>query len=137
MLRLGDERDVRAVRVTRTAQRRVVGNVVRRLSVGLVQRCDVAGWSYPAASTGLDAAGHLDVGAMVQSIAQLAASGATSAELATHPGEHGDPALARYRWGYTWGGELDALCSATVRTAVDELGFELGTFGDLRRRASW
>lgn len=136
VLRLGDERGVNAVRVTRSDGRRLVGNVVRRLSAALVRRCDVAGWAYPAASTGLDEAGHLDVGAMVQSLTRLAAVGAPTAELATHPGEREDPALARYRWGYTWGDELEALCSATVRTAVDELGFEPATFDDLRRSAA-
>ena len=136
VLQLGDERGIRAVRVTRSAQRRVVGNVVRRLSTALTVRCDRAGWVYPDASTGLDDAGHLDVDAMVNALGELAASGRSTAELATHPGEHGDPDLARYPWDYLWGAEFDALCSAAVRAAVDDLGFELGTFDDLARRAA-
>lgn len=131
VLELGRERDIKAVRVTRSDQRRVVGGVVRRLSTSLVTSCDRAGFAYPDASTGLDDAGHLDIGAMVQALRALASSGCTTAELATHPGEHGDPDLARYRWGYRWGEELDALCSTAVKSAVDELGFRLGTFADL------
>ncbi len=136
VLQLGNERGIRAVRVTRSAQRRVVGNVVRRLSAALADRCDRAGWVYPDASTGLDDAGHLDVSAMVQALGALASAGQTTAELATHPGEHGDPDLARYRWNYLWGDEFDALCSEEVHAAVEELGFQLGTFADLAGRAA-
>jgi len=135
VLDAGEARGVRAVRVTRSAQGRVVGTVVTRLSSRLTAACDRRGWTYPAASTGLDEAGHLHESAMIGALRRLAGSGATSAELATHPGEDGDAALTRYRWGYEWGAEADALCSPAVRASVDDLGFELGTFGDLTRPA--
>ncbi len=134
VLELGCDRGIKAVRVTRSDQRRVVGGVVRRLSTSLVTSCDRAGFAYPEASTGLDDAGRLDIDAMVHSLGALASSGCATAELATHPGEHGDPDLARYRWGYRWGDELDALCSTAVKAAVRELGLHLGTFADLVRR---
>ena len=54
-----------------------------------------------------------------------------SAELATHPGGPDDPERDRYRWDYQWEDEYAALRSDTVRAAVDELGFGLGTFADL------
>jgi predicted glycoside hydrolase/deacetylase ChbG (UPF0249 family) len=132
---VGAARGVRAIRVTRSAQRRAVGTVVRRLSTSLVRQCDAAGWVYPAASTGLDAAGHLDTPAMLGELRALAATSEATAELATHPGERDDPDLVRYRWDYLWGDEYDALRSREVRVAVDELGFELGTFSDLARQA--
>jgi predicted glycoside hydrolase/deacetylase ChbG (UPF0249 family) len=135
VLDAGEARGVRAIRVTRSAQRMVVGTVVQRLSARLVNACDGRGWVYPAASTGLDEAGQLDESAMVDALRTLARSGAPTAELATHPGEHGDAALGRYDWGYLWGAEGDALCKPGVRAAVEDLGFELGTFGDLTRRA--
>lgn len=135
VLAVGAERGVRAIRVTRSARRRAVGTVVRRLSSTLVRQCDAAGWVYPAASTGLDAAGHLHTQAMIGELRALAATTAPTAELATHPGEHGDPDLARYRWNYLWGDEYDALCSKAVRAEVHNLGFELGTFRDLARQA--
>lgn len=128
---LGSERDVRAIRVTRSSSRRLTGAVVSRLSRRLARQCDDAGWVYPAASSGLDEAGHLDVAKMVAAVRELAGTGASTAELATHPGEHDDPDLARYRWGYLWGAECDALCSTSVRAAVEDAGFRLGTFADL------
>jgi predicted glycoside hydrolase/deacetylase ChbG (UPF0249 family) len=135
VLDAGEARGVWAIRVTRSAQRKVVGTFVQRLSTRLVDACDRRGWTYPAASTGLDEAGHLDESAMARALSALARSGAPSAELATHPGEHGDAALGRYDWDYLWGAEADALCAPAVRAVVDDLGFELGTFGDLTRRA--
>ena len=68
---------------------------------------------------------------MVTAINRLAATGARSAELATHPGGPDDPERHRYRWDYQWEDEYAALRSDTVRTAVTELGFGLGTFSDL------
>jgi predicted glycoside hydrolase/deacetylase ChbG (UPF0249 family) len=133
LLELGERRGVRATRVTRSAAKGPVGSAVRRLARGLVDRCEQTGWAYPHASTGLDGAGHLDTARMVGALEMLARQNAATAELATHPGEHGDADLARYRWGYLWGAECDALCSRTVRDAVNELGFELGTFGDIAK----
>lgn len=135
VMALGDERGVRVIRVTRSSARSVVGAVVSRLARRLEVRCDRAGWTYAAASTGLDEAGHLDPSAMVTALYRLRATGGPSAELATHPGEAGDPDLARYEWDYQWGDELEALCSPVVRRAVDELDFRLGTFGDLATEA--
>jgi predicted glycoside hydrolase/deacetylase ChbG (UPF0249 family) len=128
---LGEAHGVRAVRVPRARAVGVVGVVVaglaRRLSVSATGR----GWVHPAWSTGLDEAGHLDRTAMISSLFDLAASGAATAELATHPGAPVDPDRVRYQWGYDWPEELAALCSAEVARAVAELGFRLGTFADL------
>lgn len=128
---LGAEHGVRVVRVTRSASRSVVGTVVSRLAADLERRCDRDGWVYAAASTGLDEAGHLDETAMINALFRLRATGAASAELATHPGEGGDADLHRYEWDYQWGDEGAALRAPAVRAAIDELGFRLGTFGDL------
>ena len=132
-MELGELHDIRAIRVTRSSARSPVGTVVRRLAGGLQAACDEAGWVYPRASTGLDEAGHLDTPAMIDALFRLAATGAPSVELASHPGSHDDPDRARYEWDYQWGDEGDALRSATVRSAIDELGFVLGTFADLAR----
>lgn len=131
VMELGEERGVRAIRVTRSASSSVVGRVVGRLAAGLEAACDDRGWVYAGASTGLDEAGHLDRGAMVSALDRLASTGAATCELATHPGEADDNDRVRYRWGYDWSDEKAALCSPTVRAMVDELGFELGTFADL------
>ncbi len=131
VMELGELHGIRVIRVTRSAARSPVGTVVRRLAQRLERQLDLAGWAYAAASTGLDEAGHLDRTAMVNALFRLAASGGAAAELATHPGEAGDPDLVRYRWDYQWGDEHAALRADEVRAAIDELGFRLGTFGDL------
>ena len=131
VLDIGDRHGVRAVRVTRSTARGVVGTTVRRLARRFETELGARGWYSPEASTGLDEAGSLDLGAMVGALDRLAATGARSAELATHPGPHDDPTRSRYEWDYAWGAELDALRSPVVRTAVETLGFELGTFAEL------
>lgn len=143
VLAVAGARGIRAVRVTRSAATSVVGVTVRRLATRFEGRLDGAGWTYPAASTGLDEAGHLDVSGMIDAVFRLAArldagptgsaapAGTGFAELATHPGAHVDPDRHRYEWDYEWGGELEALCDPAVRRAVDELGFERCRFSDL------
>jgi predicted glycoside hydrolase/deacetylase ChbG (UPF0249 family) len=131
VLDLGEAQGVRTVRVTRSTERGPVGLTVRRLAARLESRLAARGWRWPEASTGLDEAGCLDLGAMVTAIDRLAATGARTAELATHPGGPDDHERHRYRWEYQWEDEYAALRSDTVRTAVTELGFSLGTFSDL------
>ena len=136
VMELGDRHGVRVVRVTRSTARSPVGVVVSRLARDLEQRCDRAGWTYAAASTGLDEAGHLDHRGMIDALRRLRATGAASAELASHPGEAGDPDLDRYEWDYQWGDELAALRSPEIRAEVEALGFRLGTFADLEPGAA-
>jgi predicted glycoside hydrolase/deacetylase ChbG (UPF0249 family) len=131
VLALGEQRGVRTVRVTRSGANGVVGRTVQRLATRLEGQLRARGWRWPEASTGLDEAGCLELGAMVGALGRLARSGARSAELATHPGGPHDADRDRYRWSYRWEDEYAALRSATVRAAVDELGFRLGTFADL------
>lgn len=132
VLDVGEAFGVRTIRVTRSAARSIVGTTVQRLAADLEARLDARGWAYAPVSTGLDEAGHLGRGAMVTALERLSreldALGGGVAELASHPGEAGDTDLVRYRWDYAWGDELAALCSGTVRSAVDELGFERTTF---------
>ena len=132
VMELGSLHGIRAIRITRSSDRTPVGVTVRRLAGRLDQACRHAGWACTEASTGLDEAGHLAEPAMVQALFRLAGTGARSAELATHPGAPDDPERHRYRWSYQWEEELAALRAPAVRQAVDELGFRLGSFGDLR-----
>ncbi len=132
---LAAERGIRCIRVTRSAERGPVGQVVRRLAVRLERRCTASGWAFPAASTGLDEAGALTTDGMAAAIGRLGATGAPTAELATHPGEAGDPDIHRYAWGYVWADELEALCAPATRAAVAAAGFRLGTFADVAARA--
>lgn len=131
VMELGDQVGVRTIRVTRSASSGPVGVVVRLLARRLERACSRAGWACPAASTGLDEAGHLDGPRMLRAISTLGSAPGGSAELATHPGMSDDPDLGRYRWGYLWSDELEALCSTAVKDAVEASGFTLATFADL------
>jgi predicted glycoside hydrolase/deacetylase ChbG (UPF0249 family) len=131
VLELGEARGVKVVRVTRSSEKGPIGVTVRRLATRLESELDRRGWRYAEASTGLDEAGHLHLADMVTAIGRLSATGARTAELATHPGRPNDPARSRYRWSYQWDEEYAALRSVTVRAAIDELGFRLGRFSDL------
>jgi hypothetical protein len=128
---LGEVHDIRTIRITRSSAHTPVGLTVRRLAHRLERRCRTRGWTFARASTGLDEAGHLDLPAMIRALHRLASARASSAELATHPGEPDDPARDRYRWNYSWDAEFAALTSGTVRHAVKEYGFTLGSFADL------
>ena len=133
LLDLGDANDVHAIRVMRSNARGPVGITVRRLAKRLEAQLSERHWAWTGAATGLDEAGSIGLGEMVEAVGRLASSGAASAELATHPGLPDDPARERYKWNYKWDAEFNALCSETVRIAINELGFRLGTFADLPR----
>jgi len=133
LLDLGDANDVHAIRVMRSNGRGPIGITVRQLARRLEAQLRERHWAWTDAATGLDEAGSIGLGEMVEAVGRLASSGASSAELATHPGLPDDPDRARYRWNYKWDAEFNALCSETVRIAIDELGFRLGTFADLPR----
>lgn len=133
LLDLGDANDVHAIRVMRSNGRGPIGITVRQLARRLEAQLRERHWAWTDAATGLDEAGSIGLGEMVEAVGRLASSGASSAELATHPGLPDDPERERYRWNYKWDAEFNALCSETVRIAIDELGFRLGTFADLPR----
>ena len=120
-----------AVRIIRSASRSPVGVTVARLGRRFERRATALGFRWPASATGLDEAGALAGDRMVGAIDRLGRGGAASVELATHPGEAGDPDLDRYRWGYRWSDELEALRSPAARQAVERHGFRLGTYADL------
>lgn len=133
LLDLGDANGVHAIRVMRSDARGPIGITVRRLARRLERQLVARHWAWTGAATGLDEAGSIGLGEMVEAVGRLAASGTSSAELATHPGLPDDPDRDRYRWDYNWDAEYNALCSETIRIAIDELGFRLGTFADLPR----
>jgi len=131
VVELGESCGVRRVRMTQSRRWGPVGLTVRALGRRSRNRLSARGWVWPAEYVGLDEAGSFDVGGMVRAVGRLAASGAATAELASHPGLPDDPARDRYRWGYRWAAEYEALCSGSVRHAIDEFGFRLGTYADL------
>jgi predicted glycoside hydrolase/deacetylase ChbG (UPF0249 family) len=131
VLDVAAEAGIPAVRIIRSSGRGPVGVTVRRLSARLERSARARGVRYPSTATGLDEAGTLDLPRLVGAIDRLGRAAGASAELATHPGEAGDADLDRYRWGYVWDRELDALTDPGARRRVESAGFRLGTYADL------
>jgi predicted glycoside hydrolase/deacetylase ChbG (UPF0249 family) len=131
VVELAQRERIRAIRVPRSWQWSPRSIGVRATAVRLTRRAHRAGLRFPAASVGLDQAGQLDAEQLGRTLRRLDLHVPSSAEIATHPGLAADPERNRYRWGYRWADELDALCSPAVRAQIDDAGFVLGTFGDL------
>ena len=131
VLDLAVEFGIEAVRVPRSRPTNVTGAGVTLLARRLARRAEAAGLRYPADSVGIDGAGQLDAGRLPVVLARLAARGRTGVELTVHPGENDDPDRVRYRWGYRWPSELDALVGPEALGAVARTGFTLGTYADL------
>jgi predicted glycoside hydrolase/deacetylase ChbG (UPF0249 family)/glycosyltransferase involved in cell wall biosynthesis len=123
-----------AVRVPRGTSAQARALVMNRLAAGLEARASAGAVCFPAATAGFEESGQLDDVALHETLAALASSGAVTAELLTHPGEAVDPARARYRWGYRWGEELEALTGDRARSEVERHGFVLGTYAALAER---
>ena len=130
--RLAQGFEVPGVRVTRSVGGSLKGRAVNLLGTRLDRRARALGLVVPDVFAGFDEAGGVAVDTLVAVIDQLGSSGATTAEIGVHPGEHGDADLGRYEWGYRWGDELDALTAPRAREAVQRAGFTLGSFATLR-----
>ncbi|TML18596.1 MAG: ChbG/HpnK family deacetylase [Actinobacteria bacterium] len=123
--------DVPAIRVTRSTTRGPVGLLIRRLAATLERELQADGIVFPRGAAGLDEAGRFDESAMLRALDRFASSDASSVELSGHPGEAEDDERSRYRWGYHWGAELDAVLSPRVRQAIERHGYRLGSYRDL------
>jgi len=128
---LARRRGIPAVRVTRSVGRSPVGAAVRRLATRFEREARAGGLRYPGAAAGFDEGGTLALPALLGCLRALGAGGTSSAELGLHPGEPDDAELARYRWGYRWGDELEALCAPEARAEVERGGFTLGSYATL------
>lgn len=125
---------VDVLRVTSSDRWGPTGIGVRVLGARLRRAARAAGVVVPDHAAGLDSAGHLSGTTLFAEIADLGKR-AGHADLAVHPGLPDDPDRSRYRWGYEWGAELEALCSPAASAAVRAAGFRLGDFADLARAA--
>jgi predicted glycoside hydrolase/deacetylase ChbG (UPF0249 family) len=128
---LAREAGIRCVRLPGSRRSGPLGAGVRLLAGRLRRRLGRAGLATTAGYAGLDEAGSLDGERFAGALRQLAAAGAPTAEINTHPGEAGDPALARFEWGYRWADELAMLTAPSTRALVEHLGWRLGTFADV------
>lgn len=53
------------------------------------------------------------------------------AEIMVHPGEKDESLAAKYSWGYHWAGEMQALCAADVKQALQAQQIRLISFQEL------
>jgi predicted glycoside hydrolase/deacetylase ChbG (UPF0249 family) len=131
LIGLAERWHVPAARATRSFARTPFGLAVDRLGRRFARQAHAATLRTPAGFAGFGEGGELIAPRLVDTIRRLAGSGLPTAEVSVHPGEHGDPDLARYQWGYRWGDETDALVSPAVHAAVAAAGFTLGSFAAL------
>jgi predicted glycoside hydrolase/deacetylase ChbG (UPF0249 family) len=112
------------VRVPQTGKRGPQGAGIRRWTRGLRDRLDRAGIAATDRFAGIDDAGHWNGDRLRATLTELG-RGEGSVEINTHPGAASDAARARYRWGYDWVAELEALTDPATRTAVERASFDL------------
>ena len=117
------------VRLPTSRARGPVGVVVRGLSARLARALDARGQRHTDAYAGLDEAGRLDAAAFAEAVERI--GGAPTAEINTHPGEAGDPALTRFTWNYGWKDELSMLTDDRTRALLRDRGIQLVAFSDL------
>ena len=131
VVELARQHGIGSVRLPASRRRGPLGAGVRVLAARLRTRIDRAGLRTTADHAGLDEAGALDADRFAAALGTLAAAGAPTAEVNTHPGEAGDPELARFAWGYHWDAELQMLTAPATRALVARHGYRLGSFADL------
>lgn len=76
---------------------------------------------------GLEESGHITESAVLQAIGQSIRG---INELMCHPGFSDPQTSGRYKWGYTWDAEVEALCAEKVLSAVQERGVVMSSFAD-------
>ncbi|SCX52516.1 Predicted glycoside hydrolase or deacetylase ChbG, UPF0249 family [Klenkia marina] len=128
---LAGEAGIGAVRLPGSARRGPLGAGVRVLAGRLRQRLASAGVATTEAYAGLDEAGRLDARGLDVALRRAARADVGSLEVNAHPGEAGDPDLARFDWDYRWADETTMLTDPVTRRLVIAHGFRLGTFADL------
>ncbi|MGH9279419.1 MAG: ChbG/HpnK family deacetylase [Acidimicrobiales bacterium] len=131
VLDLACQYGIPAVRVPRYRPTTIAGMGVTVLGHRLAGCATQAGLRHPADAVGIEVAGRLDPDRLRALLARMSARGRDTVELAVHPGEEDDPDRVRYRWGFRWPEELDALLGERARRAVAGYGFTLGTYADL------
>ena len=129
---LAREFGIRAVRLPRSHRRSPVGLGVSVLAAALARRLDGAGLRHTADFAGLDEAGAMDR-ALTAALSGLGGRGGATAELNAHPGEAGDPDLARFTWGYRWDRELAALTDPALPALIRDTGFRLVSWAEVAR----
>ncbi len=137
VLDLACSHGVRAVRTPRGVGASPRSSAVRVLGSRLAARARRRGIATTDRFVGLEHSGHMTIEPLSRVVGGLDAMRVSSVEVSVHPGLPVDAERDRFDWGFEWGAELDALCSARAKGAAAAAGFDLGTFADLpaHRRA--
>ena len=131
LLDLAVENGIAALRVPRSSGRRPTGALVAGPAAALRRRARRRAVAVATRTEGFDEAGRLDEVTLERLLRRVSRRQLASVEVLTHPGLPDDADRARYRWGFAWEAEWQALVSPRIRALVDELGFRLGTYADL------
>lgn len=134
LIELAGEFGIGAVRTPRSQRVLPIGFGVNLLSRQLRAAVRGADLRTTVDYTGLDEAGSLNSDRFARSLRALDA-GSGTVEINAHPGESGDPDLARFDWHYSWADELEMLVAPRTRSVIAKAGFRLGSFRDLPGQA--
>jgi predicted glycoside hydrolase/deacetylase ChbG (UPF0249 family) len=88
-----------------------------------------AGHPEPPRVLGLAEAGRMTLGRWKRLLNALPSEG--TFEVVLHPGVSDEETREKYRWGYSWSEETEALESAELVTLFSERGVDLVSFGEL------
>ena len=99
-------------------------NVLQR-----VRRSSVSPLRTPDWTPALGHSGHLTTDRILRGLRASRHRGIM--ELVAHPGVTSETLPQRYRWGYDWIGETEALTDPELRTSLEREGYSLRTFSDL------
>jgi predicted glycoside hydrolase/deacetylase ChbG (UPF0249 family) len=127
VVELARDQGIPALRRPRSAAHGPVGRAVNLLGTRLDRRLAGSGLRATAYYAGLDEAGHLDRSALSRALLRARDAGASSVEINTHPGESGDPDLARFAWDFSWSDERELLTDPALPDTVRRLGYQLST----------
>ena len=94
-----------------------------------VRRASLSPLRSPDATPALGHSGHLTTDRILRGLGADRSGGVV--ELVAHPGVTSPSLSERYRWGYDWSGETDALVDPGLRTSLEREGYSLRTFADL------
>jgi predicted glycoside hydrolase/deacetylase ChbG (UPF0249 family) len=108
---------------------------VRRLTGHLRRLAARAGRAFPDESSGIEGQPAPHDAGLRSSLDRLDATGAASAEIVMHLAVDPDPERAAYPSRYAWAAQFAAAIDPAARARIDELGFRLGSFADLRPAA--
>ena len=129
---LAVDEGIAAVRLPTARGSSATAFAVRRLTERLRRMAIRAGRAFPEESSGIEGQPAPHDAGLQPSLERLDATGAPSAEIVLHLAIDPDPERAAYPSRYAWAAQFAAATDPDIRARIDDLGFRLGSFADLR-----